>query len=56
VKSSKKTNEYDDESETEQSSSSERIYTDDFREGVICLYAFEAIPKVGTLFKVDQRI
>jgi hypothetical protein len=56
VKSSRGTNEYDDESETKQSSSSERIYTDDSREGEVGLYALEAIPKVGTLSKVDQRI
>jgi len=56
VKNSRETNEYDDESETEQSSSSERIYIDDSREGEVWLYALETIPKVGTLSKVDQRI
>jgi len=56
VKSSKRTNEYDDESEIEQSFNSEGIYTYDSREGEVGLYVLEAIPKVGTLSKVDQKI
>jgi len=56
VKSSKGTNEYDDESEIEQSSSSEGIYMDHSREREVGLYALEAIPKVRTLSKVDQKI
>jgi hypothetical protein len=45
--------EYDDESESDQSSSSEGIYTDDFSEKEVGLYALETIPKVGTL--VDRK-
>jgi hypothetical protein len=56
VKSSRGTSEYDDESETDQSSSSKGIYTDDSSEGEIRLYVLEAIPKVGTLFQANQRI
>jgi hypothetical protein len=44
------TSEYDDELETNQSSSSEGIYTNDSNEKVIRLYIFEIIPKVGDLF------
>jgi hypothetical protein len=38
VKSSKGMNDYDDESEIEQSSSCQGIYTDDSREGEVGLY------------------
>jgi hypothetical protein len=47
VKNSGGTSEYEDESETDQSSSSEGIYTDDSSEEEIGLYALETIPKVG---------
>jgi hypothetical protein len=46
--------EYEDESETDQSSSSEGIYTDDSIEKEVGLYVLETIPKVGTLS--DQRV
>jgi hypothetical protein len=44
------TSEYDDELETDQSSDSEVIYTNDSSEKEVGLYALEAIPKVGALF------
>jgi len=43
------TSEYENESESDQSSSSEGIYTDDSNEEELGLYALETIPKVGTL-------
>jgi len=49
VKSSGSTSEYEDESETGQSFSSEGIYTDDFSEEEVGLYALETIPKVRAL-------
>jgi hypothetical protein len=54
VKNSGGTSEYEDESETDQSSSSEGIYTDDSSEEEVGLYALETIPKVGALS--DQRV
>jgi hypothetical protein len=54
VKSSRGTNEYEDESETDQSSSSEGIYMDDSSEEEVRLYALETIPKVGALS--NQRV
>ncbi|KAH8932644.1 hypothetical protein BDL97_19G084500 [Sphagnum fallax] len=54
VKSSRGTSEYEDESETDQSSSSEGIYTDDSSEEEVGLYALETILKVGALS--DQRV
>ncbi len=48
------TSEYDDESETDQSFSSEGIYTDDSNEEEVGLYALETIPKVGALS--NQRV
>ncbi len=48
------TSEYEDESETNQISSFERIYTDDSIEEEVGLYALETIPKVGALS--DQRV
>jgi len=54
VKSSGGTSEYEDESETNQSSNSERIYTDDSSEEEVGLYALETIPKVGAL--LDQKV
>jgi hypothetical protein len=56
VKSFGGTSEYDDESEIDQSSNSKGIYMDDSSEGVVGLYALEAIPKVRTLFQANQRI
>ncbi len=50
VKSFEGTNEYDDESETNQSSSSEGIYIDDSSEEEVGLYVLETIFKVGVLF------
>ncbi len=47
------TNEYEDELEIDQSSSSEGIYTDDSSEEEVGLYALEIIPKVGVLS--DQK-
>jgi hypothetical protein len=44
------TNEYDDESETDQNSSLKAIYTNDSSEKEVGLYALEVIPKVGALF------
>ncbi|CAM6028069.1 unnamed protein product, partial [Sphagnum balticum] len=55
VKNSRGTSEYDDESETDQSSSSEGIYTDDSSEEEVGLYALETIPKVGPLLQADQK-
>jgi len=54
VKSSRGMSEYEDESETDQSSSSEGIYTDDSSEEEVGLYVLETIPKVGTLS--DQKV
>jgi len=54
MKSSGRRSEYDYESETDQSSSSKGIYTDDFSEEEIGLYVLEIIPKVGALS--DQRV
>jgi hypothetical protein len=54
VKSSGGTSEYEDESEIDQNSSSEGIYTDDSNEKEVGLYALETIPKVGAL--LDQRV
>jgi len=54
VKSSRETSEYEEESETDQSSSSEGIYTNDSSEEEVGLYALETIPKVGALW--DQRV
>ncbi len=54
MKNSGGTSEYEDESETDQSSSSEGIYTDDSSEEEVGLYALETIPKVGALS--DQRV
>jgi hypothetical protein len=48
------TSEYEDESKTDQSSSSEGIYTDDSSEEDVGLYALEIIPKVGALS--NQRV
>jgi hypothetical protein len=56
VKSFRGTSEYDDESKTYQSFSFEAIYTDDSNEEEVRLYALEAIPKVGVLSQVDQRV
>ncbi len=56
MKSFEGTNEYDDELETYQSSSFERIYIDDSSEEEIGLYALEAIPKVGILIQAYQRV
>jgi hypothetical protein len=44
------TNEYDDESEIDQNSSSKVIYTYDSSEKEVGLYALKVIPKVGVLF------
>jgi len=54
VKSSGGMSEYEDESQIDQSSSSEGIYTDDSSEEEVGLYALKTIPKVGTLS--DQRV
>ncbi len=54
VKSSGGTSQYEDESKTDQSSSSEGIYTDHFSEEEVGLCALEIILKVGALFEVDQ--
>ncbi len=54
MKSSGGMSEYEDESEIDQSSSSQGIYTDDSSEEEIGLYALETIPKVGALS--DQRV
>jgi len=54
VKSFGGTNEYEDESKIDESSSSEGIYTDDYSEKEIGLYALETISKVGALS--DQRV
>jgi len=53
MKSSEGTTKYDDESKTYQNSSFEGIYTNDFSEEEMGLYALEVIPKVGALFQVD---
>ncbi len=54
MRSSRGTSEYQDKLETNQSSSSEWIYTDDSSEEEVGLYALETIPKVGALS--DQRV
>ncbi len=54
VKSSRRTSEYEDESETDQSSSFKGIYTNDSNEEEVGLYVLETIPKVGTLS--NQRV
>jgi len=54
VKNSGGTSEYEDESEIDQSSNFEGIYTDDSNEEEIGLYVLETIPKVGT--SLDQRV
>jgi len=56
VNSSGGTNEYDDESKTNQGSNFEGIYIDDSSEKEVGLYVLEAIPKVGTLFQTDQKV
>ncbi len=53
MKSSGRTNEYDDESKTNQSSSSKGNYTCDSSEKEVGLYVLEVIPKVGALFQAD---
>jgi hypothetical protein len=55
VKSFEGTNEYDDELETNQNSSSKGIYIDDSTEEEIRLY-LETIPKVGILFQINQKV
>jgi len=55
VKSSRGMSEYEDESETDQSSNSKGIYMDDSNEEeVVGLYVLETIPKVGAL--LNQRV
>jgi hypothetical protein len=54
VKSFGGMNEYEDELETNQSSSSKGIYTDDSSEEEVGLYALETTPKVGALS--DQKV
>ncbi len=49
-------NEYDDELETDQSFSSEGIYTNDSSEEEVVLYALETISKVEALFQAYQRV
>jgi hypothetical protein len=49
-------NEHDDELKTSQSFSSKGIYTNDYSEKKVVLYALETIPKVGVLFQADQRV
>ncbi len=49
VKNFKGTSEYDDESETYQSFSSKRIYTNDSNEEEVRLYALKTIPKFKAL-------
>jgi hypothetical protein len=56
VKSSRGMSEYDNESETNQSSSFETIYINDSSEEEVRLYVLEAIPKVGALFQADQKV
>jgi hypothetical protein len=56
VNSSRGMNEYDDKSKTDQSSSSERIYTNDSNEKEVKLYVLEVIPKVGALSQADQKV
>jgi hypothetical protein len=56
VTSSGGTSAYDNESETDQSSSSKWIYTDDFSEEEVGLYALETILKVIALSKANQRV
>ncbi len=55
MKSSGGTSEYEDELETDQSSSSEGIFTDDSSEEEVGLYVLETIPKVGALSEANQR-
>jgi len=49
VRSSRGTNEYNDELKTGQSCSYEGIYTNDFNEKEVKLYVLEVILKVGAL-------
>jgi hypothetical protein len=56
VKSSEGTNEYDDESEIDQSFNFKRIYKNDSNEKKIRFYGLETIPKVGILFQTDQKV
>ncbi len=49
-------NEHDDELKTSQSFNSKRIYTNDYSEEEVMLYALETIPKVRVLFQADQRV
>ncbi len=56
MKSSRRTNEYDDELKTDQSCNSEKIYTNDYSEEEVRLYVLEAILKVGALFQADQKV
>ncbi len=56
MKSSRRINEYDDESKIDQSFSFEGIYTNDSNEKEVGLYYLETIPKVGTLSQVDQGV
>ncbi len=56
MKNSGRTNEYDDESEIDQSFSFKRIYTFDSNEEEMGLYTLETIPKVGILSLVDQGV
>jgi len=49
-------NEHDDELKTSQSFCSKGIYTNDYSEKKVVLYALETIPKVGVLFQADQRV
>jgi hypothetical protein len=55
VKNSRGTSEYEDESETNQSFSSEGIYIDDSSEEEVGLYALDTIPKVRAFSMADQR-
>ncbi len=54
MKSSGRTSEYEDELETDQSSSSKGIYTDDSSEEEVGLNVLETIPKVRALS--DQKV
>ncbi len=49
-------NENDDELETDQSSSSETIYIDDYSKEEVGLYVLEVISKVRALSQADQRV
>ncbi len=54
--SSKGTNEYDNESKIDRSFDFEGIYIDDSIEEEVGLHVLEAIPKVGVMFQIDQKI